>query len=96
MEYGEIRCGNIDFRIQGFPHSTVQHQDDTRKEAVKKLIHQSETHPNREALKADMEKDQALNPFSEKSKDMISSMGNTENFEVCEITPKVHCHNCLT
>ena len=39
-EYGETRCGDINFRIQGLPHSTVQQQDDTRKEAVKKLIHQ--------------------------------------------------------
>ena len=86
----------MDFRIQGLPHSTVQQQDDTRKEAVKKLIHQIETHPNREALKADLAKDQAFNTFSERSKDMISSMGNTEHLEMCEITSKVQCHNCST
>ena len=80
-EYGETRCGNIDFRIQGLPHSIVQQQVDTRKETVKKLIHQFETHPNREALKADLEKDQAFNPFSEESKDMLRSMENTEYFE---------------
>ena len=67
-EYGETRCGNIDFR----------------------------THPNREALNADLEKDQAFNPFSEKSKDMIRSMGNMEYLDMCEITSKVQCHNCLT
>ena len=82
-EYGESLCGNIDFRVQRLPHSSVHQQDDTRKEAVKKLIHQFETHPNREALKADLEKDQAFNLFSEKSKDMIRSMGNTEYFEMC-------------
>ena len=86
--YGETCCGNIDFRIQVLPHSIVQQQDDIRKEAVKKLI-QFETHPNREALKADPEKDQAFNPFSETSKDMTRSMGNTEYFEMCEITPKL-------
>ena len=59
-EYGETRCGNIDFRIQGLPHSIVQQQDDTRKETVQKLIHQIETLPNREALEADLEKDQAF------------------------------------
>ena len=59
-EYGETRCGNIDFRIQGLPHSIVQQQDHTRKEAIKKLIHHFETHPNLEAL---MEKDQAFNPI---------------------------------
>ena len=37
--HGETRCGNIDFSIEGLPHSTVQQQDDTRKETIKKLIH---------------------------------------------------------
>ena len=36
-EYGETRCANIDFRIQGLLHSTVQQQDDIWKEAVKKV-----------------------------------------------------------
>ena len=66
-EHPSTIFGNIDFRIQGLPHSTVQQQNDTRKEAVEKLIHQFETFPNREALKVDLEKDQAFNPFSEKS-----------------------------
>ena len=77
-EYGETLCGDIDFRIQGLPHSTVQQKDDTRKEAVQGLIYQFET----------LEKDQAFNPFSEKSKDMIRKMRNTEHFEMCEITSK--------
>ena len=95
-KYREICCGEIDFRIQGLPHSTVQQQDDTRKEVVNKLLHQFETHPNREALKAELEKDQAFNPFIEESKDMIRSIGNTDYFEVREITSNVQCHNCST
>ena len=39
-EFGETCSGNIDFRIQGPPHSIVQKQDDIRRETVKKLIHQ--------------------------------------------------------
>ena len=70
----------------GLLHSTVQEQDQIRKEAVQKLIHQFETHPNEEALQA--EQNHAFNPFSEWSKEMISSMGNMEYFEICEITPK--------
>ena len=35
----------------------------------KKLIHQFETHPNRDALKADLRQNYAYNPFSEKSQD---------------------------
>ena len=53
-------------------HSTVEQEDHTRK----KLIHQFETHPNREALNADLKQNHAYNSFSTKSKNMIHSMGN--------------------
>ena len=74
----ETCSGEIDCRIQGLLHHTVQQEDHARKEAVKKLIHQFETHPNREALKPDMRQNQAHNPFSEKLQDMIRSKGNVE------------------
>ena len=76
--YRETCRSEIDFRIQGLPHSTVQQQDHTRKEAVQKLFHQFETHPNREALKADLTQNHEFNPLSEQSKEMIYSMGNME------------------
>ena len=88
--------GEIDFRIQELPHSTVQEQDHTRKEAVQKLIHQFETHPNREALQTDMKQNNAFNPSSEQSEEMIYRMGNMEYFEICEMTSKIQCHNCVT
>ena len=74
----------------------VQQQEHTRKEAVQKLIHKFETHPNREALQADLKQNHAFNPFSEQSKEIICSMGNMKHCEICEITPKVQCHNCMT
>ena len=95
-KYRETCRGEIDFRIQGLLHSTVQQQDHTRKAAVQKLIHHCATHPNREALKADLKQNHAFNPFSEQSKDMIYSMGNMEYFEMFEITPKVQCQHCMT
>ena len=52
--YNESCRGEIDFRIQGLHHSRVQEHDHIRKEAVQKLIHQFETHPNKEALQADL------------------------------------------
>ena len=58
----------IDYRIQGLPHSTVEEEDNTRKEVVNKVIHQFETHSDREALIADLRQNQAYNPLSEKSK----------------------------
>ena len=92
----ETCSGEIDYRIQGLPYHTVQQEDHTRKEAVKKLIHQQETHPNREALNADMRQNYAYNPFSENSHDMIRSMGNVEYSEMCEVSPKIQCPHCLT
>ena len=74
----------------------MEQEDHTRKEVVKQLIHQFETHPNREALKADLRQTHAYNPFSEKSKDMIHCMENVEYFEMCEILPKIQCPQCLT
>ena len=66
-KYGEACRGEIDHRIQGLQHSTVEHEDNARKGVVKKkLIRQFETHPNREALKADLRQNHAYNPFSRK------------------------------
>ena len=44
----------IDCRIQGLFHSTVEQENCTRKEVVNKLIRQFETHPDRDVLKADL------------------------------------------
>ena len=93
-ESGELRIGNIDFRMHGSPHSTIQKEDDVRRETVKKLIHQFETHPNRESLMADLNKNQKFNLLSEESKELIRSMGNTEYFELCEMTCKIQCSDC--
>ena len=95
-KHGETCCGsNEGYRIQGLPHSTVE-QDHTRKVVVIKLIYQFETHPDREALKADQRQNQAFNPLSEKSKNMIHSMVNVESFKMCEIFTKTRCLHCLT
>ena len=91
---GETCRGETDYRIQGLP--TVEQEDHTRTEVVKMLIQLFETHPNREALKADLRQNHAYNPFSEKSKDVIHSMENVEYFEMCEISPKIQCPQCLT
>ena len=88
--------GKIDFRIQGLHHSAGQEHDHIRKQAVQKLIHQFENHPNKEALQADTQQNSAFNPFSEHSKDMMYSMGSMEYFEICEITPNIPCPNCMT
>ena len=90
-KFEETRSGNIDFRIQGLPHSTVLKEEYDRREMVRKLIHQFDTHPNRGSLMEDFNKTEEFNQFSEKSMELIGSMSNTEYFELCEISSKIQC-----
>ena len=85
---GESRSGNVEYRIPGIPHSTVQQQDTNRKETVKKLIQQFENHPNKELFLQDLNQTEKINKFSEESKKLITDMGNTEIFELCETSSK--------
>ena len=93
-KFEETRSGNIDFRIQGLPHSSVQKEDHDRRDMVKKLIHQFETHPNSDSLTEDSNKTEDFKPISEKSKELITSMGNTDYFELCETSSKRQCPDC--
>ena len=52
--YEETRRGNVDYRVQGIPHPTVQKEDSNRREIAKTLIQQFETHPNRDSLMEDL------------------------------------------
>ena len=92
--YRETCRGNVDYRIPSIPHSTVQKEDTNRKETVKRLIQQFENHPCHDSLIEDLNKTEEFNPFSEKSKELITSMGNTEHFELCEISSKIQCPDC--
>ena len=71
------------------PHSTVQKEDSNRKETMKRLIQQFENHPNRCSFTQDLNKTEEFNPLSEKSKELITSMGNTEYFELRETSSKI-------
>ena len=93
VEFELTRSGNMDFRVQGLPHSIVQKQDDVRKETVKKLIHQPETSESRVADGRPRSETKLL--VSEKSEELIRSMGNTEYLGMCEITSEVQCLVCL-
>ena len=83
-----------DFRIQGLPHWTVQEEDDVRRETVKKLIHQFETHPNRESLMADLNKTQNSIRSAKSRRNWSAALVNTEHFELCEISSKIQCPDC--
>ena len=84
----ETRRDNVDYRIQGIPHSTVQEEGSNRKDTIKRLIQQFANHPDRDSLTQDLNKTEKFNPFSEKLKEMITSMGNTECSELCETSSK--------
>ena len=76
---------DIDFRVSGLPHAVVKQAENFRvRELVKKIESQ-----------ADLQQNNAHNPFSEESKMMIRHMGNVELFELCETIPKVQCSACL-
>ena len=79
---------DIDFKVSGLPHAVVKQAENFR---VRELVKKIESHPHRQALQADLQRSNAYNPFSEKSKKMIRDMGNVELFELCETIPKVQC-----
>ena len=82
---------DIDFRTSGLPHAVVKQAENLR---VRELVKKIESHPHRQDLQADLQQNNAYNPFSEKSKKMIRDMGNVELFELCEIISKVQCKEC--
>ena len=83
---------NIDFRIPGLPHSVVKQAENSR---VHELVKKIESHPHRQALQADLQRNNAYNPLSEKSKKMIEDMDNVELFELCETNSKTQCKEWL-
>ena len=84
---------NMDFRIPESPHSVVKHAQCSR---VRELIQKIENHPDRHALQQDLRQNQAYNPFSPESKQMLQEVGNIELFELLETDPKTKCKACLS
>ena len=78
--------GHVDCRIQGIPPAMDQKKDIDRQRNRKKTGSTvRESHPNRESYIKDLNKTEEFNPFSEKSKKLITSMGNTEYFELRDL-----------
>ena len=78
--------------MSGLPHAFVKQAENCR---VRELVKKIESHPHRRVLQADLQQNNAYNPFSDESKVMIREMGNVELFELCETIPKVQCSECL-
>ena len=83
---------DFDFRVPGLSHAVVKQAENFR---VRELVKKIESHPHREALQADLQQNNACNPFSDESKAMIREMGILELLELCETIPKLQCSECL-
>ena len=84
---------DMDFRIPGLPHSVVKCAQSTN---VRHLIQKIENHPDRHALRKDLQQNRSFNPFSPESKQMIRHVGNIELCELLETEPKTQCTICLS
>ena len=52
---------DIDFRVSGLPHAVEKQAENFR---VRELVKKIERHPHRQALQADLQQNNAYNPFS--------------------------------
>ena len=55
-----------------------------------------ENHPHRHTLERDLQQNEAYNPFSTMTKQMIQDVGNVELSELFETDPKTQCTECLS
>ena len=94
--YGETWNNAVDYRIPGIPRSTVEQQDTTRENMVKKLIEKFENHQHKKSFLQDLSQTQKIKKFSKESQELIADMNNTEIFELCENSSKQQCPECNT
>ena len=67
--YGETCNNAVDYRILGIPLSTVEQQDTTRENHVKKLIEKFENHQHKESFLQDLSQTQKINKFRRESQE---------------------------
>ena len=84
----------VDQIIPGMPLTTVEQQDTTRENKVKKLIERFENHQHKESFIQDLSQTRKINKFSEQSKDLIADLNNTEIFELSGNSSKQQCLEC--
>ena len=84
---------DIDFRIPGLPHSVVKQAQNSR---VRELVKKIENHAHRHSLQRDLQQNEAYNPFSKTTQQMIQDVGNVELFELFKTDPKTQCTECLS
>ena len=92
--FGETGCNIVDNRIPGISLTTVQEHDEQKRRTVAKLIEKFESHKYKEQFLQDMSQTHKINRFSEASHRLQKDMNQTEIFELCENTEKLHCPDC--
>ena len=92
--HGEICNNTVDHRIPGVPLSAVEQQHTTRETKVIRLIEKFENHKHKDSLILDLRQMEKINKFSNKTKDLIADINNTEIFELCENSSKQQCPDC--
>ena len=84
--------GNIDFNISGISDEAVKRSENFN---ILQLIRRITRHPQQEAVKDDLDKQQSFNAFSNESKVAIMDAGNIEISEIVNAEPKWQCKFCL-
>ena len=86
----------VGLRFQGVPHEEPQQdEENSQKRYIGRLAHGMMLHPNKNALIAEMQSNSPYTTFSEESKQMIHTQGNTEGFKLCQITHKFQVLDCI-
>ena len=93
-------CGatnsSSNIRLQNTRHSSLyspktRHKSQRKGQTVDSAVRES---PRTRPFLQDMKQTEKINAFSKRAKKLITNMGNTELFEVCEISSKTQCSNC--
>ena len=83
--------------IESQAYLILQSNNKTRiaEKTVKRLIQQFREAPEQGVFSCrDLNKTEKINTFREQSKKLITDMGNTEIFELCETSSKKQCPDC--
>ena len=85
--------GNIDFNISGIPDEAVKRSQNFN---ILQLIRRITSHPQKQAVQNDLDKEQSFNAFSDESKRAIMEAGNIEISEIVNVEPKWQCKSCVS
>ena len=90
--FRETGCNIVDYRIPGISLSTVQEQDEQKRQAVAKLIEKFESHQYKNQNLQDMSQTQKINKLSEASQKLLENMNQTRSFRALRKHYKTSMH----